>query len=164
VHSIGVNSTSMEKGMTITSFCGRLGWRWSQASARQRLKPVHGIYKTMNRRLSLVGRQAIVSRRFDPLFETGSPLLGLGEVAIEALLRAKLLGRISVADKAEAAATCLAARFCLPHRTFGDSRFAHYRDSLNDRAFTARDDLNLHCRPVWFTSITIRSMRVVTAV
>jgi hypothetical protein len=35
---------------------------------------------------SSVARQAIVSREVDPLFETRSLLLGLGEVAIEALL------------------------------------------------------------------------------
>jgi hypothetical protein len=41
--------------------------------------------QTVNRRLSSVGRKAI-SRKVDPLFETGGLLLGLGEVAVEALL------------------------------------------------------------------------------
>jgi hypothetical protein len=40
----------------------------------------------MNCRLSSVDRQAMVSRKVDPLFETGSLLLYLGEVAVDALL------------------------------------------------------------------------------
>jgi hypothetical protein len=79
----------------------------------------------------------MVSREVDPLFETGSLLLCLGEVAVEALLRAKLLVCISVADKAEAAIACLAASFRFRHRTFDNSRCAHSRDSVSDRAFSA---------------------------
>jgi len=72
--------------------------------------------------------RALVPRKIDPLFQAEQLSLPVGEVLVQAMLRAKLLMRKSVADKAEPAIARRAVDRCLSD--IGISIFAHRRDSL----------------------------------